>query len=173
MTEEMDVLARPLEKMLERMDASAVFGKAEKRGDVTVIPVAEVIFGIGFGFGAGVPSAGDGETAADDAGETSDAPPPDDAGSAVDAGSEVVTRDGNMHLTFPAGGTGTSGGGGGGGRARPLGLVTIGPDGVKYEPIIDVSQIALGGIVLAGWIVFWGTLTVRTVARLFAPARSR
>ena len=39
--------------------------------------------------------------------------------------------------------------------------------------LIDVSQIALSGIVLAGWIVFWGTLTVRTVARLFAPARSR
>ena len=44
---------------------------------------------------------------------------------------------------------------------------------MKYEPIIDVSRIALSGILLAGWIVFWGTFTVRTVARLFAPARSR
>jgi uncharacterized spore protein YtfJ len=44
-----------------------------------------------------------------------------------------------------SGGEGSGGGGGGGGAAagRPVAAVIIGPDGVRVEPIVDVTKIAL------------------------------
>lgn len=36
------------------------------------------------------------------------------------------------------------GGGGGGSYARPVAVISISPDGVKVEPIIDVTKICLG-----------------------------
>jgi uncharacterized spore protein YtfJ len=54
-----------------------------------------------------------------------------------------------------ANGFGMGGGGGGGSMARPVAVIAIGPDGVRVEPVVDVSKIALtlfttiGGIALA------------------------
>jgi uncharacterized spore protein YtfJ len=141
MDESVDALARPLEQMLERMDASMVFGKPEVRDDVTVIPVAEVMLGLGFGSGPAGAAATPGAT--------------------VDGGSDAP------------GAVGIGRGGGGGGRVRPVGVLKIAADGVHYEPIVDVSRIALAGIVLAGWIAFWVTFSVRAVARAFAAPRRR
>ena len=36
------------------------------------------------------------------------------------------------------------GGGGGGSYARPVAVISIGPDGVKVEPIVDITKICLG-----------------------------
>jgi uncharacterized spore protein YtfJ len=45
---------------------------------------------------------------------------------------------------------GGGGGGGGGANGRPVALIVIGPDGVRVEPIVDVSRIALSGIKMWG-----------------------
>ncbi|MBI3975671.1 MAG: hypothetical protein HY334_04695 [Armatimonadetes bacterium] len=59
------------------------------------------------------------------------------------------------------------GGGGGGGqvRARPVAVLEITPEGTRVEPIVDVSRIALAGIALGAWSVFWVSATIRKVAR--------
>ncbi len=39
----------PIERMIERLDSTAVFGQPTRQGDVTIIPVAEIAFGFGYG----------------------------------------------------------------------------------------------------------------------------
>lgn len=62
---------------------------------------------------------------------------------------------------------GREGGGGGGGgqvRARPVAVLEITPERVRVEPIVDASRIALAGIALGAWSVFWLMATMRKVA---------
>ncbi len=56
-------------------------------------------------------------------------------------------------------------GGGGGGRVsvRPVAVLEVGPDGTKVKPIVDVGRIALAGMMLAAWNVFWISYTIRRV----------
>ena len=55
----------------------------------------------------------------------------------------------------PNSGWGSGGGGGGGSMARPVAVITIGPDGVRVEPVMDVTKVAItfltavGGIFMA------------------------
>lgn len=44
---------RPIEDMLKRLNASAVFGEPMREGDVVLIPVASVAYGFGYGSGSG------------------------------------------------------------------------------------------------------------------------
>lgn len=46
-------------------------------------------------------------------------------------------------------------GGGGGMGARPLAAIEVTPEGTRVEPIIDEQKVALAGILLGGWTVFW------------------
>lgn len=46
-------VTRPFERLIERLGPDAVFGKPVRHGDTTVIPVAEVRTGFGFGGGRG------------------------------------------------------------------------------------------------------------------------
>ena len=50
---------------------------------------------------------------------------------------------------------GVGGGGGGGVQARPLAAIEVTPEGVWVEPIIDEQKVALAGILLGGWTIFW------------------
>jgi uncharacterized spore protein YtfJ len=45
-----------------------------------------------------------------------------------------------------AGGSGSGGGGGGTSFARPVAVIIAGPDGVRVEPVIDLTKIALAGL---------------------------
>ncbi len=58
-------------------------------------------------------------------------------------------------------GEGEGGGGGGGGKAQPKGVIRITADGVKFEPVMDLTRISLAGIAMVAWSVFWITKTVR------------
>ena len=53
----------------------------------------------------------------------------------------------------PQGGTG--GGGGGGGRvlSRPVAVIEITPSGVKVQPVIDATKLALAGITAWGFMI--------------------
>lgn len=53
----------------------------------------------------------------------------------------------------PASGSGSGGGGGGGGRvlARPVAVVVAGPEGVRVEPVIDITKVALASLTAVGF----------------------
>lgn len=55
----------------------------------------------------------------------------------------------------PDTGEGSGGGSGAGGRASPRGYIRVSPDGVRFEPVLDVTRIVLAGIAFAAWTVFW------------------
>src|SRR5215216_3447951 len=98
----------PIEKMVDGLGVSAVFGEPISEGGVTVVPVAEVRFAFGYGYGSG---RGHGEEA--------------EGGPKTDEGS--------------------GGGSGGGGRASAKGYIRISADEVRFEPVVDVTRLALAG----------------------------
>ncbi len=136
MDEKATKLLAPIEQLLERLSVDAVFGKPAREGDTTVIPVADVALGFGYGYG-------EGPARPEDA---------DEHGGSEDSEGVVGTSGGG------------GGGGGGGGHASPRGFLRISPDGVSYEPIMDQGRIALAGIAMSAWAVFWVTRTIRAFA---------
>jgi uncharacterized spore protein YtfJ len=50
---------------------------------------------------------------------------------------------------------GSAGGGGGGGRilSRPVAVVVASPEGVRVEPVVDITKIALAGLTALGFMV--------------------
>lgn len=72
-------MIEPVEKMLQRIDVSAIFGEPTRKGDITIIPVAETSFGFGFGYGSGQPA-------------------PEAGGGGIGAGGSVRPR-GYIHIT--------------------------------------------------------------------------
>ena len=70
-------------------------------------------------------------------------------GAGYGSGSNLETE--GAEGAAPASGSG--GGGGGGGRifSRPVAIVVAGPDGVRVEPVIDVTKIALAWLTAAGF----------------------
>ena len=67
--------------------------------------------------------------------------------------------------TATDGGEGEGGGGGGGGGSAPVAVIHINDTGVTVEPIVDATRVALAGITLSAWAVFWIASTVRAVAK--------
>jgi uncharacterized spore protein YtfJ len=141
MTEQLGINTTPIEEMLTKLNVESVFGKPTTEGGVMIIPVAEVNFG--FGYGGGYGRGPNGNSA-----ETSGVGEP----------------------SAPTGEGGGSGGGAGG-RATPRGYLHITADGVKFEPISDVTRIPLAGILMVAWSVFWITATVRTIAKAIAQRK--
>jgi len=109
-----------MDKLLAAAQPGAVFGEPVKAGDYTLITASEVGAGGGFGFGFG--------------GGTSP------AGTSSEAPGEKQQDTG--------GGSGI--GGGGGSAGRPVATIIIGPEGVRVEPVVDVTKIALAVFTTAG-----------------------
>lgn len=65
----------------------------------------------------------------------------------------------------PEGSGGSGGGGGSYSGARPVAVIEIEGDNVRVKPVTDTMPIALAGILLAAWNVFWITKTVRALRR--------
>jgi uncharacterized spore protein YtfJ len=107
----------------------AVFSQPVVSGSVTIITASEISSGGGFGFGSGF-------------GRAESKPGQSAQSSAEGAGANV-----------PSAGGGSGMGGGGGAMARPVAAVIIGPDGVKIQPIYDVTKVALAGLAALGTIV--------------------
>lgn len=110
-----------LEKLIATARPNAVFGHPVTGGDYTVINAAEVSCGMGVGFGGGVDSdptkPAVGETTIEGEAKAETAP---------------AINDYNV-----------GGGGGGFSTARPVAAISIGPDGVHVEPVVDVTKIGL------------------------------
>jgi uncharacterized spore protein YtfJ len=60
---------------------------------------------------------------------------------------------------------GSGGGSGAGGRASAKGYLRISGDDVRFEPVLDVTRLALAGIAFAAWSVFWIGRTIRAVGQ--------
>ncbi|MCB8942431.1 MAG: hypothetical protein H6658_01520 [Ardenticatenaceae bacterium] len=101
-------------RLFEVARPSAVFSEPVTNGPYTVITASEVTVGMGAGYGGGGGVGGNGNQHAE--------------------GEKGTTT-----------GTGFGGGGGGGGSAlaRPVAAIIIEPDGVRVEPIVDPTKIAL------------------------------
>ncbi len=61
--------------------------------------------------------------------------------------------------------SGSGGGQGSGFRVRPLAVVEVTPAETKVRPVVDSTRIALAGIFLGGWNVFWIARTLQAIFR--------
>lgn len=119
-----------MDKIFAAAQPGAVYGEPVTSGNYTVITASEVTAAGGFGSGAGFGP-----------GAASTAQKP-----AEGAASEGQPQE--------AGGGGM--GGGGTSFARPVAVVTIGPDGVRVKPVVDVTKLGLA--LLTAWGAMWLTL---------------
>jgi uncharacterized spore protein YtfJ len=135
------VVERTLERFLASAGVDRVYGEPLREGDRTVIPAAEVLTVLGFGSGFGMGS-----------------------GPAEPARAASPAEDGEAQT---AGGGGVGGGGGGRTLARPVAIVVVGPEGVRVEPVVDPTKIALAGLTAAGFMaaVLLGMLGPKNLLR--------
>ncbi len=60
--------------------------------------------------------------------------------------------------------SGEGGGGGAGVSIRPVAVLEISGQDTKVKPIIDVTRLALAGMMLVAWNVWWIAYTIRRMA---------
>lgn len=134
----------PIEQLVNRIGAEAVFGTPTSENGTIIIPVAQAEFG--FGYGGGYGHSANGEEAAAESGDKA-------VGAAQHSGE------------------GGGAGGAGGGRATPRGYIRISPDAVTFEPIEDETRVPLAAMLLGAWSIFWITATIRVIARSVAKTK--
>jgi uncharacterized spore protein YtfJ len=115
-----------VQKLFETARPTAVFSEPLHAGNYTVITASEVMAGGGVGYGGGG-GTGPATVEVEEVDITDEIP--------VEAISEEDDE--------PNEGYGVGGGGGGYTFARPVAAITIGPDGVTVEPIVDATKIAI------------------------------
>jgi uncharacterized spore protein YtfJ len=147
----MDEIKAVLEKLssiTEEVNVDAVFGEPQEIGDRILIPVAELMYGVGAGAGSATGSAKE---------ETDDGEPlPADKAEASPDEAEAIAED-------EQGGVASGAGGGGGAKARPIAYIEVGPDGTRVQGIQDEQKITLAGIFLVVWTVGWLGLVLKTL----------
>lgn len=117
-------------KLFDVAQPAAVYGEPHMVGDHTIITAAEVSIGMGFGSGLG---GGSGRT-----------------------GGEHRVREDEAEGEQEGEGSGIGGGGGGGGGsvARPVAVISVGPEGVQVEPVVDPTKIAIAFFTTLGSMFF-------------------
>jgi uncharacterized spore protein YtfJ len=134
----MERLFEVVEGLRQTATADAAFGQPQEVEGRVIIPVSAVGTGFGLGFGRGTPQ--------DELDEESKVPwdmeaPPE--------GDEDEASEG--------------GGGGGGARSQPVAVIEVTPEGTIVRAIVDETKVALAGVALAGWCVFWLMVTLRAI----------
>lgn len=119
-----------MDKLVSVAQPSAVYGAPVASGDYTVITASEVSALVGFGYGVG--------------GGTSPATVEGEENSSEEAEERGVL----------AHGIGGGCGGGGVSTGRPVAIVSIGPDGVWVDPVVDRTKIALAFFTTIGSMLF-------------------
>lgn len=116
------------DKLIGTARPEAVFQPPIVTGDYAVITASEVSCGLGLGFGGGGTDDLEGLKSRHDV-----------------APAEDQTDEGlkGRHDVAPSGGHGMGGGGGGFSTGRPVAAISIGPDGVHVEPIVDATKLGL------------------------------
>jgi len=131
--------ASVIEKLFSVAQPGAVFSEPVTVEGRTIITTSEVMVGMGVGYGIG-------------------------AGSAT--GEENGEEDDQEDEAEMTSGEGYGGGGGGGGfsTGRPVAAIIVEPEGVRIEPIVDVTKIGLAFITVLGSIFLMG-FRIRRAAR--------
>jgi uncharacterized spore protein YtfJ len=117
-----------VEKLFAVAQPGAVYSEPVTVGENTVITASEVSVGMGFGYGIG---GGPGQVGRRR--RVGENEPQDERGEA---------------------GIGGGGGGGGASGARPVAVISIGPEGVRVEPVVDPTKIALAFFTTLGSMFF-------------------
>lgn len=120
----LDIVQDTLGEFLQSASVDAVYGTPIQDGDTLIIPAAEVLTVMGFGVGSGRGTGYSKETDSDE--EQSD---------------EMSE------------GSGSGGGGGGRVLARPAAVIISTPEGVRVEPVVDVTKLGLAALTAAGFMV--------------------
>lgn len=128
-TDTMKTISNTIENFLSAATVDSVYGKPIKAGDTTIIPAAEVLSGLGFGMGSG--------------GGSGPAMVPAKEGAAEDVETDVTISEGS----------GVGGGGGGRVLSRPVAIVIASPDGVRVEPVVDVTKLGLALFTAMGFMI--------------------
>lgn len=133
---------RTLERLLEIASIESVYDKPVQHGETIIIPAAEVLGALGFGMGVGTA-----------VGENFDKRNNEEREGADVEENPVEFPETGRGEKVP--GIGGGGGGGGGGRvfARPVAVIVSGPDGVRVEPVVDATKIALAFFTALGFMV--------------------
>jgi uncharacterized spore protein YtfJ len=144
---QMESLLKMMEDLPSEVKVDAVFGEPEKYDDYVLIPVAEITYGYGVGFGTESTCccAESSDECCKHTHETTD---------------EEESDETTSHETS---GHGMGGGGGIGAKARPIAYIEVGPEGPKVKSIVDEQKIALMGIALSAWAVTWIGLVLKTI----------
>ena len=122
--------AELVEKLFAVAQPGAVYGEPVTAEGYTVISASEVSVSMGFGYGIG---GGKGIESAE---------------------GEAVSEDEPEGENGEARGFGGGGGGGGISTGRPVAVISIGPEGVRVEPIVDATKIALAFFTTLGSMLF-------------------
>ena len=128
-----DRAAEVVEKLFAVAQPGSVFAEPVTAGDRTVITASEVSVGMGFGLGIG---GGEGRSGPKK--ETNEGEPLEDEAECEGEGS----------------GLGGGGGGGGASLARPVAVISVGPEGVQVEPVVDPTKIAIALFTTLGSMFF-------------------
>lgn len=107
-----------LSKLFKVAEPGAVFSTPVIAGDHTVITASEITVGMGAGFGTG-----------------EGGPAPQQAGEGE--------QQANAERRSEGSGSGGGGGGGGFSTGRPVAAIIISPAGVRVDPVVDVTKIAV------------------------------
>ncbi|HVN54253.1 MAG TPA: hypothetical protein VMT46_07975 [Anaerolineaceae bacterium] len=110
-----------MNRLVDVAQPSGVFGEPVTVGDYTLITSSEVQSGLGYGYGGGY-----GPVQGEKKGEGGETAASDEAADRMAAGS--------------------GGGGGGFSAARPVAVVSIGPDGVRVEPVVDLTKLGIAAL---------------------------
>ena len=124
----------------------------------SIITASEVMVGMGFGHG--------GHTSASPTSDASASPVSDTSANSVNGisagsvnGSSKEEHSDNSNRANDSDGGGGGGGGGGYSSARPVAIITIGPNGVQVKPIIDPTKIAIALFTtLASMFMVWAKM---------------
>ena len=120
----LDIVQDTLGEFLQSASVDAVYGTPIQDGDTIIIPAAEVLTVMGFGVGSGRGT-----------------------GFSKETDSEEEQSDGVSE------GSGSGGGGGGRVLARPAAVIISTPEGVRVEPVVDVTKLGLAALTAAGFMV--------------------
>jgi uncharacterized spore protein YtfJ len=133
----LELMDKTMQTFLGAASVNAVYGQPVAMGDTILIPAAEVLSGMGFGMGGGSGSGPVSGSDDDDEAEADVENAPTDEGVSVNV----------------AGGSGIGGGGGGRVLSRPVAVIIASPNGVRVEPVVDATKIALAMFTAIGFMV--------------------
>ncbi len=139
-SESWDQAAKTVEKLFDVAQPGAVFSEPLTSDGRTIITASEVMVGMGVGYGAGGGSS---------AGMKKDEEEAEEGEASVPAGE----------------GFGGGGGGGGYSAGRPVAAIIIDAEGVRVEPIVDVTKVALAFFTMLGSVFFMLTKMNRAANR--------